>query len=406
MAASLVATGVAGDGQTVQVSSLAFTIPAGVQAGDRLRIFVNSSDSALAFSAFTGTAVGSSVVDGPRANGTSQAVAIVEKTLAGTEGGSTYTLAWSSGAARVTLEWTIIRGVTGLPTVFVSTDAAATGSFVLPTATGTQAGSHQSAMVLRRRSGVASTNTNIVGPYSQMVAGSNNDVATAYAAGINVFGSGGYVLSSASGSVAGETWTSGGTTSLGTNYVVITGTGPVQGTLAVTSTGTLALGAAAMSAAGSLAITSVGTLTLGGKPVALGSLALVSTGTLTLGGKPIALGSLAIVSVGTLSIFTGAAFGTLSLSASGVLSLGASAMTAKGSLAVASTGTLSLGGKPIAKGTLALTGAGALTFPAAVMTTRVRWWNGTAWAPTLIRYWDGTAWQLATVKVWDGTQWA
>src|SRR3954463_7131718 len=125
MAASLVATGVVGDGQTVQVSSLAFTLPT-VQAGDRLRIFVNSSDSGLAFSAFTGTAVGSSVIDGPRANGTSQSVAIVEKTLAGTEGGSTYTLAWSSGAARVTLEWTIIRGVTGLPTVFVSTDAAAT----------------------------------------------------------------------------------------------------------------------------------------------------------------------------------------------------------------------------------------------------------------------------------------
>lgn len=192
---------------------------------------------------------------------------------------------------------------------------------------------------------------------------------------------------------------------VGVQIAIPEGAQNYTGTLAVTSTGTLSLGASSMSASGSLAVSSTGTLSLGGKPGDVGSLAITSTGTLSLGGTPAAKNTLAITSTGTLSLFAGNAQGTLAITSTGTLALAPSSMTAKGALSITSTGTLSLGGKPITKGILVLTGVGLLTL-SALITTRLKWWDGAAWQPTVIRYWDGAAWQLATLRVWDGAVWA
>lgn len=216
--ASLVASGSSGGGQTATVTSLSIAIPAGVAAGDRLVVIVNSSDSALTFGTLPS---GTTVVDGPRANGTNQGTAVLTKTLAGTEGGTTYTVPWST-AARATLQWRIWRGTgTGAIVVGVTQDTTATANFVMPTVPGVAAGSVQEATTLRRRSGAAANFTTIPSPYTPFAGATSNDAATAYGSGVNVYGSGGYVLSSAAGTVGGETFVSGGVTSVGTNYVLI-----------------------------------------------------------------------------------------------------------------------------------------------------------------------------------------
>lgn len=219
---SFVATGVAGDGQTSTVTSLSFNIPStGISNGDRLHVFVNSSDSLLTFGTLPS---GTSVIDGPRANGTNQAVAILEKTLSTSDQGTSFSVPWTSGAARATLEWSIFRGASGTTVVANAIDASAVTNFVLPTVSSVAAGSIQVGMTLRRRSGVSANNTATSSPYTGFTAGTNNDVGTAYASGVNVFGTGGYVLSSSGGTVGGETWVSGGVSSVGVSYVLVMST--------------------------------------------------------------------------------------------------------------------------------------------------------------------------------------
>jgi hypothetical protein len=366
--ASFVATGIAGDGQTVQVTQLQLTLPgSGISTGDRLHVFVNSSDPALAFGALP---AGFTVIDGPRANGTSQGTAVLEKTLSASDAGSTFTIPWTSGSARVTLEWSIFTGVSGTTLVGVGQDAAATTSFVLPTVGSVPAGSVQIGMTLRRRSGASSVNTITGSPYTDFTAGTTNDVGTAYASGVNVFGSGGYVTSSAAGTVGGETWTSGGTSSLGTSYVIVVPTGPVTGS-------------------GTLARTGSGTLSLSGS--AAGALARTGSGALIFTGKPVGVGALARTGGGALTLNSAAGAGALAVAGSGALALSGKP-SVSGALGRTGSGALSLSGKPGALAGLTRTGSGALTMTGRAI-RRFSWWNGSIWVPITPQIWDGQAWR-------------
>lgn len=215
--ASLVATGVAGDGQTSQVTQLSVVLPAGLQTGDRINIIVNSSDSAMIFGTLPS---GMTVADGPRANSTNQSTAVLIKQLSSSDSSTTLVIPWTSGSARAALEWAIYRGVSGSPTVFVNQDTAAVTTFVMPTTGTISAGSVVQASTHRRRSGASANNTVVPSPYTGFTSGTNNDYATAYATSVNVFGSGGYALNSGT-SAGGESFVSGGVSSLGTNYVLV-----------------------------------------------------------------------------------------------------------------------------------------------------------------------------------------
>lgn len=208
---SSVANGVVGDAQATQVTSLAITLPT-VLTGDRLIVVVNSSNSAMAFGTLPS---GTVVKDGPRALSTSQATAVLEKSLSAGDSGTSFSVPWGT-AARVTLQWSIWRdaatSVVDAPTV----DAAATGTFVIPTVTGVTAGSTRIGVTLRRRSGASANTTNTPAGYT-----AGTEARTAYAAGVNVFGQSGYVLSSAAGTVGGESFTTGGVTSIGHTYHII-----------------------------------------------------------------------------------------------------------------------------------------------------------------------------------------
>jgi hypothetical protein len=210
--ATIFANGVVGEGQSAQVTSLSFTYPASLQAGDRLIVYVNSSDSGLTFDTLPS---GTTVKDGPRANGSSQGTAVLEKILAGTESG-TFSVPWTSGAARATLQWAIWRGTTGTSTVAFVQESSAVSSFPIPSHSGVAAGSAHSAATLRRRSGASSANIDVDTPWTE-----GTDVKTVYGTGINVFGQTAYILSSAGGTVGGQNFTPGGFTSLGTTYHIV-----------------------------------------------------------------------------------------------------------------------------------------------------------------------------------------
>lgn len=389
------------DGLTGNTTTATATVPGTVVAGDVLAVVSVQNTGAQTHSISGGGTGAWTVRSGPDDNASNQRSYVWTKTAQSDAAGASVTIT-SSGSGKLIGIGTVVSGVleTGLQ-LALTTDTTADTSLswsavTIPDNTGwTLVG----LATLRVGAATAATMT---APTGSTIDGVSKTVqATPNFSTYAMHGN----STVASGSQTPGTGTaSAAVTNQLYTLAFAPGTQNLTGTLAVTSTGSLSLGATAETASGSLAVSSTGTLSLGGKPAGVGSLSLSSTGTLSFGvGKPAVKGSLAITSTGTLSLFAGAAFGTLTLTSTGSLALGAILTTVKGSLAITSTGTLTFGGKPFAKGVLILTGAGTISLAKVL---NVKWWDGASWVTAAIKWWNGSSWIPATVKVWDGTQWS
>lgn len=292
----------------------------GAAAGDLLLVFLDNENSSNTIT------VGPSTIR-TDTNGTSQATWIVGALLASadiTAGSVTITF---GTAARISGDAHVWRGA-AVPTsarTAVNVESTATGSPVLPSLTGVTAGSSVLAGFLRRRSGAASTTT-VPAAYTSPT---NNHSGTAFASGINTFLDTGYVVSSAGGTVGGETGST-PVTAIGINYVVEVLAS--SSSTAATSTGTVSLGGTASASAPTSA---TGTVTLGGSgtgggvDTATGAVGLsgtanatfTATGTVTFAGTASGVASASATATGTVSV-SGNMTATVTVAATGVLSVG------------------------------------------------------------------------------------
>ena len=59
-----------------------------------------------------------------------------------------------------------------------------------------------------------------------------------------------------------------------------------------------------------------------------------------------------------------------------------------------------------AAGAYSYTGVAAtLTYVSGVATSRLKYWDGSAWQTKTLKYWDGGTWATKTLKYWDGSSW-
>lgn len=393
MATFVGATVAASDGTTVTISSTTIAVHASAAVGDVAILVVDWEAVATTFTNPSGWTSRS----GPDSTISSQSQ-VYTKTLVSGDIGSTLTLTFSA-TTRPTANMLVFRGATetGILVPTVTPDTAAVSTFTLPSQTGATAGSVQVGIFARRRSGPAGTIT-IPAGYTALTA-----TATAMAAGANTYIRSGYILSSASGTVGGESGSS-GTSSVGVDYLLLLLTAQnFSGSWSPSGVGT-ATWSGAPAVPGSLAVTGVGTATWSGVLGYKGTLAVAGVGTATWSGKPAAVGALAVAGVGTAIFGSNLGAGTLAVTGVGTVTwTGKPAVS--GSLARTGVGTVTWSGVLGFSGTLTRSGVGTLTL-SGTFTGRVRWWDGAAWQSATVQYWSGSAWVPAVVKVWDGSAWS
>lgn len=215
MAAAFRAAARGGNGITTQTTSQTITVPTtgpggSVVAGDVAVLFVDAEQNPTLT-----TPTGWSLLRTDDA-GTNTRAWIFTKDLVGGDIGAGVSLSFSVNT-RPTSSMSVWSGITRtgiLSNVLTNTTAASNNP--LPTLGSVVAGTLQIAAALRRRSGPEGTIT-FPSPYTNPT---GTDSATSFATGANTYLDQGYVLSSAGGTVGGETTTTTAGTSIGSNYVL------------------------------------------------------------------------------------------------------------------------------------------------------------------------------------------
>jgi hypothetical protein len=214
----------AGQAQSVQVASLACTIPATAVAGDVAIAIISTSSNPTMASPPTGWNIDSALTgDGTNTFRGSLLSADITASGANAPGASvTFTISF---AARFVITMLVFSGRTrtGMQVATPTVQGTTTTAHTLPTLTGVPAGADLVGATTRRRADVAGTIT-----ATGYTAPTNGDVSTTYgAAVVNTWAQGAYIANSAGGSVGGNAWT-GSVSSVGVVYLLSL---PIRGPL-------------------------------------------------------------------------------------------------------------------------------------------------------------------------------
>lgn len=243
MAAAFRASAVGNNGQTAVKSSVATTIPGTAVAGDYALLCVESSWGA----ATATTPSGWSLLSGPDEPSSSSVSWLFGKTLVSGDPGSSVTVTLST-TSRVVSGMIVFSGVTASGVQVQSLLDSTSGSTIsLPTATSVPSGAAVGVFFATRDASASAPSVTMPSSYTAAPSSASNMASP------NVAVKGGYLITSSSGSVGGDT-AAVSPSAMGTGYVVALSASSTGGTVTLTGataqgSGTAGLGTVVIAAA-------------------------------------------------------------------------------------------------------------------------------------------------------------